>query len=458
MRRPKRAATTLARGWVTDGRRWTLGSSLVLAATLIAMVGTAGLLDGTRAATLERVADFYTGDLRITPYRTGAIPGGWFDLNASTSGPGAVQEFAAAGVRVSPRVEAQYIMSRTALIANVIDTYGNNGQFPIETPGQSGEDANRSLAVGGLLGIEQNDPATARIAAHLVEGRMPRPTTDGTIEVAMSVSRLEHFLTPDERKGLASPPPLSTLCHRDALVRSTPCEITSAQTKVDAIFKDFVRRPVDVVGLFETGVDVLDSFTLVAPAPQVRELLGHPGYQGIANVLAVQSGSVAAAQGVAARHHWATEDATSFAGTYVGQLIAVLSAVVFIVGALLFLLPTFLVSHGIARQLALQQRELAVCKAIGVSAGTLRKALALQVMRIAGVGAGIAAVVTVIAALALPPLLANVKGTPLPAGFALTTVTLVGAVIVTVLAMAIGWVMGLRSRSRLPLTSQLRAA
>ncbi len=423
------------------------------------MVGTAGLLDGTEDATLERVSDFYTGDLRITPVDTGAIPAGWFTLDAASGQAGADDELRARGITVSARVEAQFIMSRQGLTATVFDAYGNEGQVPIETPGQNGKDANRTLAVGGLVGIETNDPSLLSMSQHIVAGRMPRPTTDGTVEVAMSVSRLRNFLTPDERAALREPPPITTLCHRGGLVRSTSCEITSAQTASNAQAAGlFVTRPVDIVGLFDTGLDLLDDSTLIAAAPQVRELLGFSANAALANVLVVTAGNTDAARDVAAQHGWATEDTASFAARYVGQLMVVLAAVVFVVGALLFLLPTFLVSHGIARQIALQQRELAVCTAIGVPASTLRTALALQVVRIAAIGAGIATLVSAVAAILLPPLLANVKGTPLPLGFNLTLTTMLGALLVTILSMAIGWTMGLRGRSKLPLTTQLRAA
>ncbi|MES2154683.1 MAG: FtsX-like permease family protein [bacterium] len=458
MRHGRGAASTLARGWLRDGRRWSLGSSLVLAGTLIAMVGTAGILDGTRDVTLDRVSDFYTGDLRITPVSQGAMPAGWFALNASAAGPGAAKELQASGLTVSTRVEAQFVMSRQGLIASAIDQFLQNGQIPVETPGSGGTDANKALVVGGLVGIEAGDHASTRIAEHLIDGRLPRPTTDGTVEVAMSVRRLEGLLTPDERARLPSPPPLSALCHRDAVTKSTPCDITAGKTRTGSYYEPFVDRPVDIVGLFETGIDVLDMTTLVAAAPQVRELLGRGADEPIANALLVQSGSPAAAQAIADKHHWATEGTEHFAGSYVGQLLAVLSAVVFLVGALLFFLPTFLVSHGISRQLAMQQRELAVCTAIGVPTSTLRKALAFQVLLIAAVGAGVALVVSLAAAAILPGVLAQVKGTPLPAGFTITWTTAVLAVLVTVVAMAVGWGLGLRARSRLPLTAQLRSA
>lgn len=455
-----RGARLLARGWLREGRRWNMGSAIVLASTLIAMVGTAGVLDGTRTETLDRVADFYTGDLRITPFRTGAIPGGFFYRNgtSATDGQDPVAVFAAAGVTVSPRIEAQFVMSRVGILSNAIDTFGNQGQFPIETPGQSGEDANRTLAVGGLIGLEEGDPASSRIKQHLVAGRMPQPTTDGTLEVVMSVRRLEGFLTPDEREGLSSPPPLATLCHRDEIVKSTPCEITSGQTRRHAILRgDLVRKSVDIVGLFHTGVDALDQTTLVAPAGGVRELLGYSAKERIDNVLIVTAGDPGRAKATADEEKWASEDVTSFAGAYVGQMIAVLGMVVLIVGALLFLLPTFLVSHGIARQLALQRRELAVCTAIGVPDKVLRRGVLLQVLRIGMIGAGIAAVVCLVFVLFLPPLLGATTVMPLPPGFELSLTTAVGATCVLLLSLAIGWWMGLRSRGRLPLTAQLRA-
>lgn len=449
----RRASALLARGWLRDGRRWNLGSALVLAGTLVAMVGTAGLLDGTRHETLDRVSDFYTGDLRITPYRAGAIPPGSFDMNASRS---PVAELADAGVVVSPRIEAQFVMSRQGFVSNILETYGKDGQFPIETPGQRGDDANRTLAIGVLVGLEDGDPAAARIASHLVAGRMPKDTDDGHIEVVLSRTRLLQFLTPAERDAVGDEPPVEAICHRGGAARSTSCEVTSAQTSANPLFRDVVRMHVDIVGLYDTGVDVMDTFTIVAPAKPVRALLGHDRDERVVNVLVVQRGDVGQAQAVADKHGWATEGTEAFAADYVGQLIDFLAFVIFLVGGLLFLLPTFLLSHGITRQLALQQRELAVCTAIGVPTSVLRRALALQVLRIGLIGAGVATVAAVLMALALPLVVHRIVG--LPAGFHVTTLTIVIAVAVTLFAMVIGWTLGMRARSRLPLTAQLRAA
>jgi hypothetical protein len=443
------AARVLARGWLRDGKRWTWGSAFVLAGALGAMLATSGLLDGTRGATLADVADFYAGDLRVTPVSTGAIPTGIFFLNGTDGHPGPVQEMKAHGAAVSARMEAQFVLSRAGLFSNILYTYSHHGQFPIDTPGQNSEAGNRTLAIGGLIGLEPGDASASRIERHLTGGRLPRPTDDGTVELAMSEARLWSLLTPSEREGIPDPVPL-------ALATSLTFEVTSAQTKLDSGFHDVIRPPARIVGLYATGIDTLDTFTLVAAAPQVRELLGHPAHEGIANVLVVQSGA-AGAREVAASHGWATQDTESFAGAYVGELMAVLSFAAFLVSGLLFLLPTFLVSHGIARQLAIQQRELAVCTAIGVPVRTLRRALGLQVARIAAAGAAAAAVLCLLLLVAGPALLANVHDAPLPLGFAVSWATLGIALAVTVVAMLIGWGLGLRSRSRLPLAAQLRA-
>lgn len=442
--RPRGAATLLARGWVRDARRWAWGSSLVLAGTLALMVGAAGVLEGTQAATLDHVKDFYTGDLRLTRDRPGALPPLWFDLN-KTTGPDGGGAVAKPGRTVSYRVETEYVMSRRGFLEAALQ---EKDQFIVEAPGSAGN-ATEAIALGSLIGLDAGDPGRARLAQHLVAGRMPVESANGTLEVVMSLRRLSQFLTPAEQGAAAGIEPM-------VVARALSLEATSGQVDLTNRYRLPIRRHVEVVGLYDTGVDVLDSYTLIAAAPDVRAMVARAPHEHTANAIVVW-GSTSGLATLAKERGWAAQGAPGFAQNYVGETMAILSAVVVFVGAVLFLIPTFLVSHGLARQLASQQRELAVCTAIGVPPKVLRNALALEVLRIGLAGLLLAALLVAAAVLWLPAQLAKVQEAPLPLGFALSLWAVASALTVTLLSMAIGWLIGVRSRRRLGLAQQLRA-
>jgi hypothetical protein len=442
--RPRSAATLLARGWLRDARRWAWSASLVLAGTLGLMIGAAGILEGTEAETLERVADFYTGDLRITRDRPGALPPAWFDLN-KTTGPDGGGGLAKAGRIVSYRVEAQYVMSRRGFLEAALL---ERDQFIVEAPGSAGN-ATEAIALGSLVGLDAGDPGRALLERHLVAGRMPRESSNDTLEVVMSLRRLSQFLTPGESAAAANIAPMT-------VAGALNIEATSAQVDLGNRYRLPIRRSVEVVGLYDTSVDVLDGYTMIAAAPDVRAMVARPPHERSANAIAVW-GETAGLATLGKERNWAVQGPEGFAQNYVGETMAILSAVVVFVGAVLFLIPTFLVSHGLARQLAAQQRELAVCTAIGVPARVLRNALGLEVLRIGLGGLLIAAALVALGVWLLPGALANVHGAPLPLGFALSLTAVGSALLVTLLSMAIGLFIGVRSRRRLGLAAQLRA-
>jgi len=443
-----RAARLLARGWSTDARKWTWATTAVLAGTLAVLLGTSGLLDGTSQRTLAQVSDFYTGDLRITPVAPGAVPAGWFHLDDGADGtPGALGQLQAAGASASARVEGQYVLSRrTFAEAAQTETAG----VPVDVPGSQG-DATKAVSLGALVGVLQDDPSRPALESHLLAGRLPRPSASAndTVEVAMSALRLERLLTPDERAIAGSPPRLDVANQLDF-------DLTSAQLDPASSGRTLLHRHARIVGLFATGVDLLDGLTLVAPAEEVRWLLGQPRDAPVANVLLVHTGT-GPAQGVADRNGWATQGTAAFADAFVGQMVAVLRGAAWLVSALLFVLPAALIGHGLARQLANQQRELAVCTAIGVPRRTLGNALALQVLRItlwAAVAAAAATLALWLTAPALLPLLPS----PLPLAFTVTWGSVAVAAAVLAVAVGVGLAVGIRSRRRMPLTAALRSA
>jgi len=406
---PRGAARTLARGWSSDARRWTWATTSVLALTLLVLLGTSGLLEGTTQRTFDQVSDFYTGELRVTPSRAGAVPADWFP-------EGSADALRQAGAEVSERVEGQFVLSRRSFA----DAYLNEKEgVPVHVAG-SDADPEKVVTLGAIVGVQGEGPGVAAIRAHLVEGSMPRARTSETapIEVLMSRPRADGFLTEAER-GVPG-----TLL---AVVGTFFFDVTSGRLDGD---RQVLMANVKVVGLYETGVDLLDSLTLVAPAQDVRYLWGQDA--DLANVLVVHGGDVAAARRTAEERGWATQETEEFSSQFIGQMVGVL-------------------------QLSSQQRELAVATAIGVPRRILADALSLQVFAMAGWACAVAAALTVVMAFALPFVLSDLPG-PLPLGFGITWRSIAVAAAVTVVSVGVGLWVGMRSRARLPLAASLRAA
>jgi len=364
-RAERSTARLLARGWLRGSRPWYRGASAALAAAIVLMVLVSGTFSGMRHETEQRVADFYTDELRVTPRGAGALPTGLLGVDGGQDAGEAVGYMESKGASVSLRYESQFVLSRRGLVEAGL---GEEGQFCVDAPGQAGCEE-EVIALGSLVGVDLSDEAGLDpIRRHLVTGRLPTEAEaeSPTVPLAMSVDRVARFMTAEEREGVPWPPSISDVGH-------LRFEVTAAVLEEGG--SDIVRRPARIVGLFDTDVQVLDAFTVVAPIEHVRELNGHGAGDPVGNVLVVHSG-VGAARDAAREQGWASEGPASFTHAYLGQLIDVLQGLSLLLAGSLFLLPAFLVTHGISRQLATHQREVAVCRALGVPPATLRSSMA----------------------------------------------------------------------------------
>ncbi len=437
------AVRTLARGWRRGALRWYIGTAFVLGLSITLLLTISGLFAGMQSETQERVADFYTSDVRVTPAGEGAIPSrNFFDLNATKASLGKTGDLVV-------HYESQAILSRRAFVDAALN---EDDQFQVGAGGKEG-DGDEVIALGALIGIESNGRDRDTLRQHLVVGGLPpRGTGQGSMPIVMSIDRFEQFLTAAERNSMGSwPPPMSK-------VRELSFEITAAVVIEDeaAGTRDVVRRAAHIVGLYDSGVDVLDSFTYIASIEDVRGLNDHDGDAPVANVIMVSTDNAAAVHSAASRGGWTSQSAAAFTDRYLGQLIEVLQALSLLVSIFLFMLPAFLILHGVGRQLETHNREIAVCHAIGIRPRTVRRALSSVVAQVTAVAIATAAVLTVTIGFALHWALPGRRDLPLPMDFQPTVLAVVLAVGVTVLSVAAALWLAFRSQARQELSTTLR--
>lgn len=430
----------LAQGWLRSQRAWWWATAFLLGTILGGSLAASGVVAGMAAGTEARVADFFTSDVRITlrDGRTGAADG--LDANASAALAARLEAAGGPGTRVLGRLETQYVLSRRSLLEAYFE---EDEQYGVVVPGaEAGPDA---FGAGLLLGLPS--AAMAPVAAHLVAGRMPLER-GRTVELALSLSAFESYLSPEERASLSAWPPAEADLERFGF------EVTAGRVAGGGLFKDIVRLPARVVGLFASGLDILDRFAAVGTVAAARALVGQDPVWGNANAFAATTNRPDAVRAAAASEGLQAEGADDFAARYVGQLLQVIEAVGVGVTLLLLAFPLFLVWHALQQLLDRQRRQIAVCRAIGVSARDLRLSLARLALHLAARSALVAAVV-LLGAVAV--LVALPTGTfPVPTQFALPWSTLATVSLVVLSGFALAIAAASRTVLRDPLGAALR--
>jgi len=434
------AVRTLAAGWRRGSIRWYIGTSAVLAVTITLLLVVAGLFSGMQVETRDRVSDFYTEDVRVTVAGGGAIPPGTFD------DPGAaVRALTAHGGQALLHLEAQGVLSRRGFVEAALT---EDESFQLDAPGSEAS-GDELIALGALIGIDMGvDRARAPVERHLVAGSLPRESDgEGSVPLALSLDRFEDFLTPEERAGLDWPPSIGA-------VQGFSFEITSAVVKDQG--QDVIRRPAHVVALYDSGVDVLDAFTFVAPIEDVRALLGHAPDDDVVNAILVATDDAGPVHAAAGGNRWSHQSAARFTDRYLGQLVDVLQGMSLLMSGFLFLLPAFLVTHGVTRQLETHNREIAVCKAIGVRGRTIRTALSWLVVQVTLTALAAAALFTLVAGLVLHAVLPGRRDLPLPMDFSPTAAAVLLALSVTLGSVVLALWIAFRIHAKQPLAGTLR--
>jgi hypothetical protein len=448
-----RAARLLARAWYRAWRPWWIASAASLSFVLVLVLGTAGLLEGMEATTEERVADFYTGDLRITAERAGAAPPVAFGFNSTAQLDAAIAGLAAAGgegTLVVPRVETTYLVSRRTLLEAYLF---EDEQYGVSLPGvASDEDA---YSVGVLAGLPVGDAAVRDlIRPYLVTGAFPRDDPadhNATVDLLMSVRQFQSMLTEPERQALHGEPSAGQL----AAMR---LEITAARVDSSGPLKDVIRFPARVTGLYRSGIDALDSITVIAPIGDARRLLGSEPGSSMVNAFSLHGADEQQAEAAAEDEGWESEGPTEFTQRYLGQLVDVVRVLGVSLSSLLLVFPFFMVWVGMSQQLDRSRRELGVCRAIGMQRRSVRKALSGLVGRVAVLAVVPTLVVLVVATLVLPSVLATNTSMPFPLGFAIPAWALVVSLANLVLATAIALRGAVRRYLREDLASTLRTS
>jgi hypothetical protein len=432
-----RAATFLARAWHHGRRRWWWAATATLALAVLAVLLVSGLFNGLQVATAREVGDFYTGDLRVTKSPPSVAP------DAAWEGPGLAAAQQALGPAAHARLETELILSRRSLVQAYLE---EQNQYQLGGSGLTG-DATRHFGLGILVGLGGSDPLRERVRAHLVAGRLPQPNPD-RLEVALGLEAFSGYLSGPERANLSAWPPQA------AELQAFGFEATAGYVDTTGFFKDVVRRPTVVVGLFGTGLDALDSLTAVADLSGARQLQGTNATR--ANVFTVE-GDPAQARGAAAAQGWHVEDAGAFSDRYLGQLLSTVRALSLLAVSLFLAVPAFLLWHGLQQTLDLQRREIAVCRAIGVGRSVLASALARLAWRVAGVGLLLAALLAALLQVALPPLLQGSRLLPLPLDFRLDPGVAAGALAIVVASTWMALRLARRAGALQPLATALRA-
>lgn len=410
------------------------------------VLGVVGLFEGLQEETEERIGDFFTGDLRVTAGRPGAAPSTVFPF---TDEGDLVAAAEALGGDVVGHMESQFVLSRRSLL----DAYLlEDEQYEVTLPGGDPETSD-FYSVGVLVGVDTGDAEALRpLRPHLELGSFPRyDPDDELVPLLMSQERLASFLSPQEKASLSGWPPAPSE------LAAFRFEITAARVDPDSPFKDIIRHPAVVTGLYATDLDALDSFVLVAPIQDVRALLGHDPDGPVYNALLVEGDRHQAAKGAAAQG-WQSEGSGAFAERYAGELLSAVQWLSVLVAALFLGLPVFLLWHGLAQLLDKQRRQFAVCHAIGIPPGAITSALArLSVLVLAGALMVAAALALLLAAFA-PAALGSWGASPLPLGFHLPWWAWVIAVGAAVLGTLFALAAVNRAHRRLVLSEELRAA
>lgn len=442
------ATRLLARGWFRGRRGGWLGTSAVLGATLTLLVLVTALFAGMEAETEQRVGDVFTGDLRITPVEPGVFGPGRFEP--------ASEAVAAIGPGTTARMESQMVLSRRPFEA--ILSQGDE-TVVIPSPGSSG--GSDSVALGVLVGADFSQRAVSRhYDPYLVAGRLPcawegpdAPSSSPCrfIELVISVKTVRNLLTKDERDRF------DAASDKIQVVRPLSLDITAGVARDGDYNNDVYRSRGRIVGIFDTGVDTLDSFTAWGPVEASRFLLGEELDADVANVLIVDGGT-ARARSTADGRGWATEDPDVFTKRYLGQLIEALQTLSVLTASVLFTIPAFLVAHGVERVLEAQRREVAVLRAVGVPGRSVRGALGRLVTLMMVIALAGAAAIVALVGIALHGVLPNWDAAPLPLDVSFTPVMIIGAVAVATASVLLAYWIAVRSQRRMDVTQALRTA
>ncbi len=293
-----------------------------------------------------------------------------------------------------------------------------------------------------MIGLPQNATTWQELDHYMVAGRMPDPNAV-TMEIVVGLARLGSMVPQEERDLMRSWPPTA-----DDL-RTLRFEITAGVVQQGGLNKDIVRVPARVVGVFETRIDLVDSFSAWADIDRAAAL--SDAQMPVANAFTAR-GDVPASN-----EDFVTQSPSAFTAKYVGALFLVIQILAQVCVGLLLVAPLFLVWNNLQQVLDRYRRELVVCRAMGVQ-GPIPRALFRLAARATAWGLLSAAVLTGVLQLVLPPVFERWSWLPVPATWqvdVVSAVILAGLVILgTLSAVVAAWI----AYRREDLASTLRAS
>jgi ABC-type lipoprotein release transport system permease subunit len=190
------------------------------------------------------------------------------------------------------------------------------------------------------------------------------------------------------------------------------------------------------VGVFDTGLDPLDRFTLYMPIQAARDLAGHGQNAPTANALVLRDGDVAAGKAWARDNGYDSATAKAFGKQYFGGILIVLDAVAIAASAAVLLVLALWILHDTAVVVGADRTMLAALRAVGVPLRSLVAAYMAPAAITALLGAAIAVLVAVVWSLAAPPLHLDAPGLGAELAWTLQPVQLLGPAAAVVLASA----------------------
>lgn len=401
-------------------RRRQVAVGAVLAVGILFLLLSGMFLSGARQEIIRPLHDTISGDARITqgvPDLAGGLE--WKDSRpveeAVRTLPGAV---------AAPRWEASQVTARRDKLDNW--TGGLLIGIDPSIPEEQAELA-KYLVWGSLIPVQSvADPATNRVYVPLLVGES-------------AAKRL------DLHPGPGGGPNFTEILR-----------LTSGRFANGASAPPIDREAV-VVGVYRTGLDVLDRFTAFAPLDQARFLVGGmPGFP-TANAVVVHGATAdqVRALGLANVH---IADASGVASQTMGiVLLAVGISSALVLGVLAFVLSLLLVRE-VGLQVARDAPALAALRAIGVPARTAAAGYAgLAVLTVAAAAVAAVLVATLVALFA-PALTVAAAGVHLQIPWRLDPLSLGLAVAAALVLAAVASLASLRRTRRATAADQLRSA
>lgn len=438
----------MARAFQRDGRRWWAGTSAAVAVVATAILLVEGLFAGVEGALQERVEDVFTDDVRLTQRNDGVAPRDWWvDLDNASSVRAQAQAAAGPAARVQVQAESQYLLTRVSFLEAALNADEGLGVTGLNYDGPA------TFSLGVLVGLDLDGAPREQLRRYLVAGAIPShadaASNPGTVDIVLSAPRFTGLLASDERDHFAGRLPTAQE------LRAYPFEITTAHVRPGGSIGDLVRLPARVVGLYETGVDAIDSLTAFVTIQDVRELAGYPPDGAVGNVLRVSGGDKDAVSTWANKNGLYATNAEGFLDRYLGQLLLVLRLSALMTASAFTGVAVVLAWQGSSRQVVRHWREILTANAIGVPMKVLERVfllVALRALAVALVATGLAvAVLGQVVPYLVEPLI------PLPIGFGWPG--LPGVAVVAAVVVGVTWAAqrSVRAALRQPLAAGLRA-